>query len=42
MSNIEKLVPSLELCKLIPEGEFQDSALSCCYWAFFVGSEKNL
>lgn len=26
MDNLEKLVPPLELCKLIPEGEFEDSA----------------
>lgn len=24
---LEELVPPLELCKLIPEGEFEDSAL---------------
>lgn len=27
MSNLEKLVPPLEFCKLIPDGEFADSAL---------------
>jgi hypothetical protein len=27
MSNLESLVPPLELCKLIPAGEFGDSAL---------------
>jgi len=27
MSEIEKLVPPLEMCKRIPEGEFADSAL---------------
>jgi hypothetical protein len=27
MSNLTDLVPPLELCKLIPQGEFQDSAL---------------
>lgn len=27
MSNLEKLVPPLELCKQIPNGEFADSAL---------------
>jgi hypothetical protein len=26
MSKLEELVPPLELCKLIPEGEFEDSA----------------
>ena len=26
MSNLTELVPSLELCKLIPAGEFTDSA----------------
>ena len=28
MSKLESLVPSLELCELIPEGEFEDSALA--------------
>ena len=27
MSKLEKIVPSLELCKLIPAGEFEDAAL---------------
>lgn len=27
MSKLEELVPPLELCKLIPAGEFEDSAL---------------
>ena len=27
MSNLESIVPPLELCKQIPEGEFEDSAL---------------
>ena len=27
MSNLENLVPPLELCKQIPAGEFEDSAL---------------
>lgn len=27
MSNLKNLVPPLELCKLIPAGEFEDSAL---------------
>lgn len=27
MNTLEKIVPSLELCKHIPEGEFKDSAL---------------
>ena len=26
MSKLEDLVPPLELCKLIPKGEFEDSA----------------
>jgi len=26
--NLEKIVPPLDLCKLIPEGEFEDSALA--------------
>lgn len=29
MSNLTDLVPPLELCKLIPAGEFEDSALMC-------------
>ena len=27
MNTLEKIVPSLELCKHIPDGEFKDSAL---------------
>lgn len=27
MSNLESIVPPLELCKKIPAGEFEDSAL---------------
>lgn len=27
MNNLKSIVPPLELCKLIPEGEFEDSAL---------------
>lgn len=27
MSNLKNIVPPLELCKLIPAGEFEDSAL---------------
>lgn len=27
MSNLESIVPPLELCKQIPDGEFEDSAL---------------
>lgn len=27
--NLEDLVPPLELCKLIPAGEFEDSAFLC-------------
>lgn len=27
MSNLESIVPPVELCKQIPEGEFEDSAL---------------
>ena len=30
MSNLESIVPPLELCKKIPEGEFEDSALVWC------------
>ena len=31
MSNLKNLVPPLELCKRIPEGEFEDSALVWVY-----------
>ena len=31
MSNLESIVPSLELCKNIPAGEFEDSALVWVY-----------
>lgn len=30
MSNLESIVPPLELCKQIPAGEFEDSALVWC------------
>ena len=30
MSNLESIVPPVELCKLIPDGEFRDSALVWC------------
>ena len=30
MSNLESIVPSLELCREIPVGEFKDSALVWC------------
>ena len=31
MSTLERIVPPLELCKLIPEGEFEDSSLVWVY-----------
>lgn len=31
MSTLERIVPPLELCKQIPEGEFEDSALVWVY-----------
>ena len=31
MSNLKSIVPPLELCKLIPAGEFEDSALVWVY-----------
>lgn len=31
MSNLESIVPPVELCKLIPAGEFEDSALVWVY-----------
>ena len=30
MSTLERIVPPLELCKQIPAGEFEDSALAWC------------
>ncbi len=36
--NLEKLVPPLELCKLIPQGEFADSAL---VWLEIEIPQKN-
>jgi hypothetical protein len=32
MSKLEDLVPPLELCKRIPAGKFEDSALVYIYW----------
>lgn len=32
MSKFEDIVPPLELCKLIPDGEFEDSALVWFMW----------
>lgn len=37
MNNLKSIVPPLELCKLIPEGEFEDSAL---VWVF-KGNEEE-
>ena len=34
MSNLKSIVPPLELCKQIPEGEFEDSAMA---WYNFHG-----
>lgn len=38
MSELTKLVPPLELCKLIPAGELEDSA---ALWVFFPKSDKK-
>lgn len=38
MSNLKDLVPPIELCKLIPAGEFEDSA---ALWVFFPKSDKK-
>jgi hypothetical protein len=38
MSNLIDLVPPLELCKLIPRGEFEDSV---ALWVFFPKSDKK-
>ena len=35
---LEELVPPLELCKLIPQGEFEDSV---ALWVFFPKSDKK-
>ena len=37
MSNLESIVPPLELCKQIPAGEFEDSAL---VWYRFWGEDN--
>lgn len=37
MSNLERIVPPLKLCKQIPEGEFEDSAL---VWYRFWGEDN--
>lgn len=37
MSSIESIVPPVELCKQIPEGEFEDSAL---VWYRFWGEDN--
>ena len=38
MSELKNLVPPLELCKLIPQGEFEDSS---AIWVFFPKSDKK-
>ena len=42
MSKLESSVPPLELCKLIPAGEFEDSALVWLYWAKDESSFGNV
>lgn len=42
MSKLESIVPPLELCKLIPAGEFEDSALVWLYWAKDESSFGNV
>ena len=37
MSNLESIVPSLELCREIPVGEFEDSALVWVYDMAAIG-----
>ena len=37
MSKLELIVPSLELCRLIPEGEFEDTALVWVYDMAAIG-----
>ena len=37
MSNLKNIVPPVEMCKLIPEGEFEDSAL---VWYRFWGEDN--
>lgn len=38
MSELKNLVPPLELCKLIPQGEFEDSS---AIWVFFPKSDEK-
>ena len=38
MSNLESLVPPLELCKRIPAGEFEDSVFA---WRYPTYDERN-
>ena len=38
MSELKNLVPPLELCKLIPQGAFEDSS---AIWVFFPESDKK-
>jgi hypothetical protein len=38
MSELKNLVPDLELCKLIPQGEFEDSV---ALWVYFPKSDKK-
>ena len=42
MSKLESIVPPLELCKLIPAGEFEDSVLVWLYWAKDESSFGNV
>ena len=42
MSKLEDIVPPLELCKHIPAGEFEDSALVWLYWAKDESSFGNV
>lgn len=37
MSNFESIVPPLELCRMIPAGEFEDSVLT---WRERIGDRK--
>ncbi len=42
MSKLESIVPPLELCKRIPAGAFEDSALVWLYWAKDESSFGNV
>ena len=42
MSNLESIVPPVELCKLIPEGEFEGSVFAWRYPAYDERNRRSL